>query len=77
MIIKMSSDTHKRKKPNKQKRSRHEASVEPTTNPSPSHHGKNNEPFDPKQRLHAVIAAMKKDRARGSRTCEEKANHDY
>lgn len=75
----MSSDTQKRKKPNKKKRAPQETSQDPTIEKTPeaTHQSQNNDPFDPRQRLRMVIASMKKDRAKGSFSCEENANHDY
>jgi hypothetical protein len=76
MNIKMSADTQKRKKPNKKKRTPQETSQDPTIEKTPeaTHQSQYN---DSRQRLRMVIAAMKKDRAKGSFSCEENANHDY
>jgi len=73
----MSSDTQKRKKPNKKKRAPVETPDEPAKANVAKHDGQNGDQFDPKQRLRAHINAMKKDRAKGSLACEENANHDY
>lgn len=73
----MSSDTQKRKKPNKKKRAPTETSSEPAKASVAKHDGQNSDSFNPKQRLRAHISAMKKDRAKGSLACEENANHDY
>ena len=74
----MSSDTQNRKKPNKKKRAPQETSQEPTVvPPPPTKPGQNIDTFDPKQRLRAHLNSMKKDRAKGSFSCEENANHDY
>jgi stalled ribosome alternative rescue factor ArfA len=72
----MSSDTQKRKKPNKKKR----VVDQPVSTSSLEKTNQNinaSDASDAKQRLRERIRSMQKDRGKGSYACEENANHSY
>ncbi len=73
----------RRKKPNKKKRSpQDEDGATPIAQSEPKGREEKRKQnyqdnVDPRQRLRDKIKAMQKDRAKGSTTCEENANHEY